>query len=73
MCNYPNCKIRPTYKVEGKKALYCAKHKEDGMVEANASSGMCVPISQPFTWRGSSFYEISFSLIFFYFFGVSFL
>ena len=34
MCNYPNCKTRPNFNVEGeKKALYCSKHKKDGMVD----------------------------------------
>ena len=34
MCNNPGCKTRPSYNVEGEtKALYCSKHKKEGMVD----------------------------------------
>ena len=33
LCIYEDCKIRPTYNVEGQtNALYCVKHKLDGMI-----------------------------------------
>ena len=34
MCIYDGCKIRPNYNNEGEtKALYCSKHKKEGMVD----------------------------------------
>ena len=34
ICIHPNCKVRPSYNVEWEtKALYCATHKLDGMVD----------------------------------------
>ena len=34
-CIHEGCKIRPTYNIEGQKALYCVKHKKDGMFDVN--------------------------------------
>ena len=52
MCNYPNCKIRPTYKVEGKKALYCAKHKME-----------CIYYITVQSWEGGGKYDVSNNLL----------
>ena len=39
MCIHPNCKTIPNYNVEGEiKALYCATHKLDGMVNVKAKT-----------------------------------
>ena len=38
-CNHPNCKTRPNYNYEGEtKALYCATHKLDGMINVKHKS-----------------------------------
>ena len=39
MCIHPNCKVQPGYNAEGEtKALYCATHKLDGMVDVKAKT-----------------------------------
>jgi hypothetical protein len=41
MCNETSCNVRPTFNIEGStKALYCAKHKKEGMV--NVISKTCI-------------------------------
>ena len=39
ICCEEGCKIRPTYNVKGEtKALYCAKHKKEGMIDVKNKS-----------------------------------
>lgn len=39
MCIHEGCQTRPTYNVEGQtKAIYCSKHKKDGMVDVKSKT-----------------------------------
>ena len=38
-CNHPDCKTLPIYNYEGEtKAIYCATHKLDGMIDVKNKS-----------------------------------